>query len=75
MGNGNISASRTLAKPDPRLLEAIGRDYAQKNRVWPIRRVGALTLVAAEDMWDRLETLDHLEATLGPVTFVRSETV
>jgi hypothetical protein len=58
---------------DPRLLDDIGRDYAMKHGVLPLRRVGALTLVAARDMWARLETIDHLEERLGPITFVPSD--
>ena len=56
--------------PDPRLLDQIGWSYAEYHGVYPLRRVGALTLVAARDMWARLETIDYLEDTLGPVTFV-----
>lgn len=58
---------------DPRLLDEIGHDYARAHGIVPIRRVGALTLVAARDMWARLETIDHLEATVGPVTFVQTD--
>ena len=55
---------------DPRLLQLIGADFARERRVLPIKRVGALTIVAAQDMWARLDTVDELEAALGPITLV-----
>ena len=55
---------------DPRLVDLIGVAFARQHGIVPLRRVGALTLVAAPDMWARLETIDRLEECLGPVTFV-----
>ncbi|MXQ06708.1 hypothetical protein GQ651_02495 [Alphaproteobacteria bacterium GH1-50] len=57
-------------RPDPRLVDLIGAGFIRKHGIVPLRRVGALTLVAAPDMWARLETVDRLEECLGPVTFV-----
>lgn len=67
---GKVTSCDGRVRSDPRLIERVGRDYAEHHGVYPLRRVGALTLVAARDMWARLDTVDHLEATLGPVTFV-----
>ena len=61
-----------MVKPDPRLLDRIGHEYAKQHGVCPVGRVGALTLVAARDMWARIDTIDHLEAALGPITFVEA---
>ena len=58
---------------DPRLLDRVGREYAARNGILPLCRAGALTVVAARDMWARIETIDHLEKTLGPIAFVSSE--
>ena len=56
--------------PDPRLLDLVGPAFAREHGVLPLCRVGALTLVAARDMWARIETADRLEEALGPVSFV-----
>ena len=71
MGEEQHLRSVGLVQADPRLLYKVGREFARRTRIVPLKRVGALTLVGAPDMWARLEAIDHLEATLGPVSFVQ----
>lgn len=70
---GRTSEYLRSGTADPRLLDQVGREYAAQNGILPLRRAGALTVVAARDMWARIETIDHLEKTLGPIAFVASE--
>ena len=63
-------SERSEADADPRLMDLVGREFARANGILPLRRVGALTLVAARDMWARIDTIDRLEERLGSVTFV-----
>ena len=71
MGERQSAVSVQSTEADPRLLDMVGSEFARRNGIVPIGRVGALTLIAAPDMWSRLETIYHLEATLGPVSFVK----
>ena len=68
-----MSPGAHIRYTDPRLLDLVGPAFAREHGVLPLCRVGALTLVAARDMWARIETLDRLEAALGPVSFVKMD--
>ncbi|MBT8408679.1 MAG: hypothetical protein KJN93_03530, partial [Alphaproteobacteria bacterium] len=59
---------------DPRFLDAITPEFAIRNDVLPLRREGAVTLVAAPDQARFQTTRPTLEAHLGPVAYLASNT-
>ena len=52
---GKVTSCDGRVRSDPRLIERVGRDYAEHHGVYPLRRVGALTLVAAWLSWRLIE--------------------
>ena len=59
-----------LPAPDPALVNRIGADFCLRHRLVPLRREGALTLVATSDPAGMAQIRARLAARLGPVRLV-----
>ena len=55
---------------DVRLLEALSPEYAIRNDVLPLRREGAVTLIAAPDIATFTRARPTMEALFGPVVHI-----
>ncbi len=64
-GAGRIPSGRVL--PDPRLLDALGAQRCLSLMCVPLRRLGAVTLVATSRPASFEQARPELEAALGPV--------